>query len=92
MPLNLVRNFPENEVRHEYVPPSKMETNDPADKDKRPIPPVRQRPHQLLRSLLKTKLWFFDIFVLVRKDWKRFDRKMNVMRMLDHFRFQIVSR
>lgn len=50
MPLNLVRNFPENEVRHEYVPSSnKMETNqDSADKEKRPIPPVRQRPHQLL--------------------------------------------
>lgn len=45
MPLNLVRNFPENEVRQDYV--SKMET-DPNDKDKRPIPPVRQRPHQLL--------------------------------------------
>ena len=61
MPLNLVRNFPENEVRHEYVP-SKMETNDPADKDKRPIPPVRQRPHQLLRSAYEKYLWFLIIF------------------------------
>ena len=90
MPLNLVRNFPENEVRHEYVP-SKIDTNDPADKDKRPIPPVRQRPHQLLRWILRNIYGILTI-ILVKKDWKRFDQKMNVMKMLDRSLFQIVSR
>ena len=47
MPLNVVRNFPSNEVRSEY-PKQKSPTENPEEKEIRPIPPVRTRPNQLL--------------------------------------------
>ena len=45
MPLNVVRNFPCNEVRNEYPQQKPLETD---EKEQRPIPPVRTRPNQLL--------------------------------------------
>jgi hypothetical protein len=47
MPLNVVRNFPSNEVRSEY-PKQKSPTENSEEKEIRPIPPVRTRPNQLL--------------------------------------------
>jgi len=47
MSLYVVRNFPSNEVRSEY-PKQKSPTENPEEKEIRPIPPVRTRPNQLL--------------------------------------------
>jgi hypothetical protein len=47
MPLNVVRNFPSNEVRSEY-PKQKSPSENSEEKEIRPIPPVRTRPNQLL--------------------------------------------